>query len=127
MAFSAAALGVHSTAKAAGANVSWQTLAIDGMGVVPVVGALGKAGKLAMEAKTIDRAVTAGDTSGKFAIGASLHQWSLDLSGLRQMMPRDGGQAAQNVPIPGGAFITGLQNAWKDGAQKDAARAAQNG
>ncbi|MEV4557054.1 putative T7SS-secreted protein [Kitasatospora sp. NPDC049285] len=42
---SAVALGSHGLAKLGGADVSWSTIALDGVGVVPFVGAVGKAGK----------------------------------------------------------------------------------
>ncbi|GAA1966884.1 putative T7SS-secreted protein [Amycolatopsis minnesotensis] len=61
---SAAAAGTHLLAKAAGANVSWSTIAFDGLGMIPGAGA----GKGALgAAKVLPKAVKAGRNAAKFA------------------------------------------------------------
>lgn len=61
---SAAALGTHALAKAAGAKVSWSTMAFDAIGMIPGGGAA-KGGLAA--AKVVPKAVKSGKTAAKFA------------------------------------------------------------
>ncbi|ASU78345.1 hypothetical protein CDG81_08615 [Actinopolyspora erythraea] len=61
---SAAALGTHALAKAAGADVSWSKMAFDAIGMIPGGGAA-KGGLAA--AKVVPKAVKSGKTAAKFA------------------------------------------------------------
>ncbi|MFD8320972.1 putative T7SS-secreted protein [Kitasatospora purpeofusca] len=115
MGLSGAALGAHAVAKAAGADVPPLSLAVDVMGVVPVIGTVGKTGKLAASLFTreaVGNGVSLGGT------GITLDGWSKDAAGLKQFLPRGGRQWGELL-LPGGPLIVGLENAWEDGSQKD--------
>lgn len=117
MGLSGAALGAHVVAKAAGADVPPLSLAVDVMGVVPVIGTVGKTGKLATSLfarEAVGNGVSLGGT------GITLDGWSKDAAGLQQFLPRDGRQWGELL-VPGGPLIVGLENAWKDGSKKDEA------
>ncbi len=117
MGLSGAALGAHAAAKAAGADVPPLSLAVDVMGVVPVIGTVGKAGKLATSLfarEAVGNGVSLGGT------GITLDGWSKDAGGLKQFLPRGGRQWGELL-LPGGPLIVGLENAWQDGSQKDKA------
>lgn len=66
---SAAAVGTHALAKAAGAKVSWSTMAFDAIGVIPGAGAA--KGALGA-AKVLPKAAKAGSTAAKFAESGKL-------------------------------------------------------
>ncbi|MGW4697061.1 hypothetical protein ACWEO1_32305 [Kitasatospora cineracea] len=121
MGLSGAALAAHGVAAAAGADVPPLSFAVDVMGMVPVIGEVGKTGKLAASLFARE-AVGNGVALG--ATGISLDGWSKDASGLRQFLPRDGGQWGEL--LLGGPLLVGLDNAWHDGSEKDKA-AARNG
>ncbi|MFI6845593.1 putative T7SS-secreted protein [Kitasatospora sp. NPDC050467] len=121
MGLSGAALGAHAVAKAAGADVPPLSLAVDVMGVVPVIGTVGKTGKLATSLfarEAVGNGVSLGGT------GITLDGWSKDAAGLQQFLPRDGRQWGELL-VPGGPLIVGLENAWTDGSQKDKAAAGK--
>ncbi|GAA2024693.1 hypothetical protein GCM10009839_23200 [Catenulispora yoronensis] len=65
IATSAAALLTHLVAKAAGADVSWMSIGVDALGVLPGVGMLGKTAKVADEATAVARAAKLSGTLGK--------------------------------------------------------------
>ncbi|MFJ6216493.1 hypothetical protein ACIQGZ_24665 [Streptomyces sp. NPDC092296] len=120
---SGAALGVHTIAAVAGADVSPLTFAVDGMGLVPVVGEVGKTGKLA--SSLFERGVV-GSGVGLGATGISLDGWSKDAGGLGQFMPRGGRQWGELL-LPGGPLLVGMENAWDDGSAKDREAAGTGG
>ncbi|MFE2910827.1 putative T7SS-secreted protein [Kitasatospora indigofera] len=122
MALSGAALGFHGVAAAAGADVPLLSFAVDVMGMVPVVGELGKAAPLAVS--LYERQVL-GTGVGLGATGLSLGGWSQDPSGLEQFLPRGPRQWGELL-LPGGVLGIGMENAWKDGSAKDDA-AVQDG
>lgn len=66
---SAAAVGTHALAKAAGANVSWSTMAFDAIGVIPGGGA---AKGMLGAAKVLPKAAKAGSMGAKFAESGKL-------------------------------------------------------
>jgi hypothetical protein len=65
IAASAAALVTHAVAKAAGADVSWMSLGVDALGVLPGVGMLGKTAKVANEATAAARSASLAGKLGK--------------------------------------------------------------
>ncbi|AXI77933.1 WXG100 family type VII secretion target [Peterkaempfera bronchialis] len=121
---SGAALGVHSVAALAGADVPLSSFAVDVMGTLPVLGALGKAGKLGTDAAKVAKATKFGDDAGKWGTGYSVIGWLGDASGVKQFVPRDNRQWGE-VMLPGGPLLVGLENAWQDGSEKDKAAAGK--
>ncbi|WP_354638707.1 putative T7SS-secreted protein [Kitasatospora camelliae] len=87
---SAVALGAHGLAKLGGANVSWTTIALDGVGAFPFIGTAAKAGKgVAMGAKALatERSVAAAgshlrgagkEIAEKFMEGGFAHKYAIE-------------------------------------------------
>jgi hypothetical protein len=92
IATSAAALLTHLVAKAAGADVSWMSIGVDALGVLPGIGMFGKAVKVADEATAVARAGALTSKLGKtFEAGVEAGH---DIVGLA----KEGG-AALKIPV----------------------------
>ncbi len=112
---SAAAVGTHALAKAAGAKVSWSTMAFDAIGMIPGGGAA-KGGLAAT--KILPKATNSGKTaakfaeSGKVAAGAEASAKSLNRSGAQAVGSR--ANMVNNVISKFGGEGLAV-NSWKTG------------
>ncbi|MFE2914047.1 putative T7SS-secreted protein [Kitasatospora indigofera] len=115
-ALSGGALGVHTVAAAAGADVPATSFAFDVAGAVPVVGTLGKAGQVGAKIIGYSREADAVSGTGSAISGVG---WIDDATGIQQFLPRSKRQFAE--ALAGGFLGIGLENAWKDGSKADQA------
>jgi hypothetical protein len=127
---SAAAMGTHALAKAAGANVSWSTIAFDGLGMIPGAGA-GKG--MLSAAKVLPKAVKAGKAAATFAedgarlaAGAKAAGTTLSRAGAQQIgtganLVNKGinviNKGANLVGHDGKVFENLAVNSWKTGGK----------
>lgn len=129
-------LGLHGTAKLAGAEVSDATLIEDGLGVVSfgAAGAAAKAEKVGVEvAVPTLKAVSSG--AGMESVAMTLKDYVADSTALKYFVPESRGEMAAigvgDVVTPGGSIAVGLgfafEHAWKAGSEKDRAAAASGG
>ncbi|GGQ24311.1 putative T7SS-secreted protein [Streptomyces mutabilis] len=109
------ALALHGTARLAGGDsvVSNRTLAQDALGVLPFGTAFKGVTKVAAGSR-------AADAAGNFGLVDSVASFLGDPTALGYWIPQDNRQTAQMV-LPVGATFVAFENAWKAGAEKDAA------
>ncbi|MEV7175692.1 hypothetical protein [Kitasatospora sp. NPDC093679] len=122
-ALSVGALGAHSVAAAAGADVPTTAFGFDVAGSLPVVGSLGKAGQIGARLAGFSRTA---DTVSGTGSGLSGLGWLDDASGIGQFVPREGRQWGELL-LPGGPLLVGLENAWSDGSDADREHHAKAG
>lgn len=83
------AMGAHLLAKAAGANVSWSTIAFDGLGMIPGAGAgkgaIGAAKVLPRVAKSAKGAMAVAEDGSKLAAGVKAASTAFSRSGAQEL------------------------------------------
>ncbi|MDQ8708363.1 hypothetical protein RCO28_38790 [Streptomyces sp. LHD-70] len=129
------ALGLHLTARAAGAEVSDRTIWEDGLGVVSF-GLGGAAAKIGRTGAELTEAVVKGISTGAGieSVGMTIEDYIADSTAVKYFLPQNTTEAivvgGANA-FPGGSAVVGLgmafKHAWEAGSAKDKAAADEQG